>query len=884
MSKTLYILDASGYLYRAYHALAGMTNARGEATNALYGFIRSIQKLLQATSPTYCVAVFDGPKSLTKRRALYAEYKSNRAAMPDDLRIQRDWVIQFCEMSGIPLLSLPEVEADDTIASVTRWASAEGAHVFLCTSDKDMAQLVGPKIQIMNPSREHEVVGESEILAQYGVRPDQIGDWLALTGDASDHVPGVPGLGPKSATALIQEYGTLENLLNSAPTIKGKRGEMLRLHADTARLSRALVALHEDVGFAKEWSFFQLGSPDQGALQNLYQTMQFRTLIAKPTSAQAAVEVVQTICIQDEESLKNLVDQLKNCSDICIQTDSLQAYPIIESTLLGIALCTNSQQAWYIPFNGTIDLNTLCHHLKPLFESPNISFVGHNIKQDAHILARSNLFIASIGFDTLVASHLLRSQERQHTLEALSLNFLNRTYPALTDLVGTGKKTIPLTQVPLDLLATACATRAVCVYLLKEHFSKELLEQHMQPLFYEIELPLISVLFRMEEEGIFVDSQELFELKEMLQKRLKLSEEEIYGHAGETFTINSPKQLSVILFEKQQLTPIRKTATGFSTDADVLEALAPISPLARAVLEYRSLEKLRSTYVDALPLEISPRSGRIHPTFHQSTVATGRLSCQNPNLQNIPVRSEEGRMIRAAFRPQEPSWYYIAADYSQIELRFLAHFSQDEALLEAFSTGRDIHTHTASLLLQKPMHEVTAEERQRVKAVNFGIIYGQQAFGLAKELGIPQKEAAEFITLYFERYPKVQAYIRKSIEAARAEGFATTLCGRKRPIPDMRSPNAAIRGAAERLAMNTPLQGSAADLIKKAMITIDHYCLSSRKKARMVAQIHDELLFELPEEEIEEMQAVIKHEMEHAMQLSVPLIVDIHVGKNWREC
>lgn len=884
MSKTLFILDASGYLYRAYHALSGMTNARGEATNALYGFIRSIHKLIQTFSPAYCVAVFDGPRSLSKRRALYADYKSNRVSMPDDLRIQRDWVIQFCEMSGIPLLSLPEVEADDTIASVTRWAHAEGAHVFLCTSDKDMAQLVSPKVQIMNPSREHEVVGESEILAQYGVRPDQIGDWLALTGDASDHVPGVPGLGPKSATALIQEYGTLESILNSAPTIKGKRGEMLRLHADTARLSRALVALHEDVDFSKDWSFFQMRPQDQESLQKLYQTMQFRTLIDKQVATQEPAQAISTTIIQDEASLKNLVEQLKNCPEICVQTDSLPAYPIIESTLLGLALCTSSEQTWYIPFNEAIDQNTLCTHLRELFEEPTIAWVGHNIKQDAHLLARQGLFIASIGFDTQVASYLLRAQERQHTLEALSASFLNRTYPTLADLVGAGKRAIPLNQVPLHTLAAACAARVVCVYLLKERFAKELIEQQMLPLFYEIELPLVSVLLRMEQKGIFVDSQELSKLKEMLQKRLKAYEEEIYAYAGEPFTINSPKQLSVILFEKQQLTPIRKTATGFSTDADVLEALAPISPLARSVLEYRSLEKLRSTYVEALPLEISPRTGRIHPTFQQSTVATGRLSCHNPNLQNIPVRSSEGRMIRAAFRPQDPSWYYISADYSQIELRFLAHFSQDEALLEAFATGRDIHTHTASLLLQKPMSEVTSEERQRVKAVNFGIIYGQQAFGLAKELGIPQKEAALFIALYFERYPKVQAYIRKSIEQARTEGYATTLCGRKRPIPDMRSPNAAIRGAAERLAMNTPLQGSSADLIKKAMIAIDHYCLSAQRKARMVAQIHDELLFELPEEEIAEMQAVIKHEMEHAMELSVPLIVDIHVGKNWREC
>lgn len=907
MSKTLFILDASGYLYRSYHALLGMKNARGEPTNALFGFIRSIHKIIQTFSPLYCVAVFDGPKSLTKRRALYADYKSHRLAMPEDLRVQRDWVMQFCELSGIPLLSLPEVEADDTMASVALWAAQEGAHVFLCTSDKDMAQLVSPQIQLMNPSREHEVIGENDIPKLYGVRPDQIGDLLALTGDASDHIPGVPGCGPKTATALIQEFGSLDNILKQAETMQGKRGEMLRTHADTARLSRALVTLHCDVPFSHEWSFFHMRPQDKEGLQQLYHTMQFRSLLEKIAPTKSASEeqipALSTLLIQDEATLENLVQRLICCPALCIHTESLPTHPTIEAPLIGIALTTAPTQtaddanslspnappheAWYIPFNGAFDREYLQQHLQGLFSNPHIQWIGHNIKQDAHVMARAGLPLSSIGFDTLIVSSLLRAQGTEQTLESLASAFLDHPYSSLADLAEPtkrGKKAIPLDQIPLPVMAVSCGTKVWCIRLLKERFARELQERHMQALFHDIELPLLSVLLRMEQRGIFVDLEKLALLRDMLQKRLKLCEEEIYEHAGERFTINSPKQLSAILFGKHQLAPVRKTATGFSTDADVLESLAEVSPLARAILKYRTLEKLRSTYVDALPIEISPRTGRIHPTFQQSIVATGRLSCQNPNLQNIPIRSEEGRMIRGAFRPENPSWFYLSADYSQIELRFLAHFSQDEALLEAFATGRDVHTHTASLILQKPMSEVTAAERQSVKAVNFGIIYGQQAFGLAKILGIPQKQAAQFIELYFQRYPKVQGYIRSSVERARKEGFAITLCGRQRPLPEIHSANAAVRGAAERLAMNTPLQGSAADLIKIAMIAIDRYCLLHKRRTGMIAQIHDELLFEGPQEELKEMQAVIKQEMEHAMHLSVPLLVDIHVGKNWQEC
>lgn len=889
MSKKLYIFDASGYLYRAYHALLGMKNAQGVATNALYGFIRSIHKFMQTFSPQYCVAVFDGPKSLSVRRALYADYKAHRASMPDDLRLQRDLCMEFCTLSGIPLLSLPDIEADDTMASVALWAAQEGAQVFLCTSDKDMAQLVSPQIQIMNPSREHELVDEAKVFSIYGVRPDQIADFLALTGDASDHVPGVPGLGPKGAAALLQEFGTLEALLNNLDKIRGKRADMLRANIELARLSKLLVSLHTNAPFTRDLNAFKLQSPDKQGLQQMYRTQQFHTLLEKSPSTEGMPALptespVTTHLVQDEASLQQLLEYFQNADEICIRTESSASYPIIESSLVGVGFACSKNEAWYVPFNGTLPKERLCAALKELFSRPDVKWVGHNIKHDAHLLAQSGLSLPTIGFDTLIASSLLAGQDRAHTLEALGASFLDLSLAPLSDLTGTGKKAIPIDQVPILHLSAACSARVTCIYLLKELFAKQLVEENLRELFYELELPLLSVLLHMEQAGIFIDLDKLSVLREELQKRLKHSEEEIYAHAGERFSINSPKQLSVILFDKQGLTPVRKTATGFSTDAEVLETLAPISPLAREILQYRTLEKLRSTYVDALPLEISPRTGRIHPTYHQATVATGRLSCQNPNLQNIPIRSEEGRLIRAAFCPQDPSWFYLGADYSQIELRFLAHFSQDEALLEAFTTGRDIHTHTASLVLQKSMEEVTPAERQSMKAVNFGIIYGQQAFGLSRELGISRQEAAQFIELYFQRYPKVREYIRTTIESVRAQGFALTLCGRRRFIPEIKSHNPAIRAAAERLAVNTPLQGSAADLIKKAMLAIDRYCLKHAKKTKMIAQIHDELLFELPQEELAEMEKLVKAEMQHAMQLSVPLLVDLHIGKNWKEC
>lgn len=890
MSKKLYIFDASGYLYRAYHALLGMKNAQGVATNALYGFIRSIHKFMQTFSPEYCVAVFDGPKSLSKRRAIYSDYKAHRASMPDDLRLQRDLCLEFCTLSGIPLLSLPDIEADDAMASVALWAADAGNQVLLCTSDKDMAQLVGPQIQILNPSREHELVDEAKVFSIYGVHPDQIADFLALTGDASDHVPGVPGLGPKGAAALLQEFGTLDALLSNLDKVRGKRAEVLRANTELARLSKLLVSLHTDAPFTRNLDAFKLQPPDKQGLQQMYRAQQFHTLLEKspstegPPEALPAESAVTTLLVQDEASLKQLLDYFQNASQICIRTESNVCYPIIESSLVGIGLACSKDEAWYIPFNAGLPKERLCSRLKELFSRPHVKWVGHNIKHDAHLLAQCGLSLPTIGFDTLIASSLLAGQDRAHTLEALGASFLDLKLAPLSDLTGTGKKALPIDQVPLAYLSAACSVRVTCIYLLQELFDKQLVEENLSELFYTLELPLLSVLLHMEQNGIFIDLDKLSVLRQELQKRLKHSEEEIYNHAKERFSINSPKQLSVILFDKQGLPPVRKTATGFSTDAEVLETLAPISPLAREILQYRTLEKLRSTYVDALPLEISPRTGRIHPTYLQATVATGRLSCQNPNLQNIPIRSEEGRLIRAAFCPQDPAWFYLGADYSQIELRFLAHFSQDEALLEAFTTGRDIHTHTASLVLQKPMEEVSSAERQSMKAVNFGIIYGQQAFGLSRELGISRQQAAQFIELYFQRYPKVREYIRTTIESARAQGFVLTLCGRRRFIPEIKSHNPAIRAAAERLAVNTPLQGSAADLIKKAMLAIDRYCLKHAKKTKMIAQIHDELLFEVPQEELAEMEKLVKEEMQHAMELSVPLLVDLHIGKNWKEC
>lgn len=886
--KTLYILDASGYLYRSYFAIRNITNTKGESTNALFGFIRSVLKLFKDFHPDHFVAVFDGPHNAKSRTAIYSEYKAHRASMPPDLAPQIEWARQFCLLMGIPLLSVPEVEADDTMGSVAKWAAEHHAEVFLCTSDKDLCQMVNDKVKILNTHKENLILGPAEVEENFGVPPSKIVDLLAITGDSSDNVPGLPGFGPKTAAALLQEFGSLDYILEHPDKVPGKKKQETIIHeGDKARLSRQLVTINTEVEFPHDPHFFSLKPFDPAPLKEFYSGMNFNSLIkeldAKEGSTPEKEETVSYMLVDDEETLQQLVKHLAGCSEICFDTETTHLQPI-KAELVGIGFSTEPGEAWYVPVNGDLGLDKVLATFKPLFENPKIGFYGHNVKYDYHVLGNYGIKVANICFDTILASYLLNSHSRQHSLDALSLEYFGKVKIPTSDLIGKGKNTITMREVPIPQVSTYCCEDADYTCRLKGILEKQLDERKLTPLFKSLELPLMKVLAKMERHGIFLDIPCLEKQAISIVAQIGTIAEEIYRLAGEEFNLNSPKQLSELLFVKMGIKAPKKTATGLSTNADVLEQLRNDHPIAGKILEYRTMEKLRSTYLETLPGEVNPKTGRIHPTFNQSVAATGRLSCQDPNLQNIPVRSEAGRQIREAFRPQKVGWSYLAADYSQIELRLLAHFSEDPILLEAFKNNEDVHAHTASQIFNVPLNEVTKELRQHAKAVNFGVIYGQQSYGLAQELGIPEREARAFIEKYFERYKRVKEYVEECKEKARKTGKAVTYTGRERQIPEITSSNYTNRLIAERLAVNTPLQGTAADLIKMAMLKIDALLQKENLLGYMILQIHDELIFEFPDFEKLALEPLVREGMQGVLKLKVPLIVDITIGKNWKEC
>lgn len=887
----LFIVDASGYIYRSYFAIRQMTNSKGESTNAVFGFVRSILKLIKDFNPSHLVCVFDGPRNAVKRTAIYSDYKAHRQAMPNDLLHQIKWSYDFCELMGIPVLSVPEVEADDTIGSIAVWSAQQGANAYLCTSDKDMCQLVNDKIFVLNTFKDNLILGPKEVESQFGVPPHLMIDFLAITGDSSDNIPGLPGFGPKTAAELLQKFGSLDYILDHPQEVTGsKKQETLMAGKEKALLSRQLVTIDTQVPFPQDPSFFQLHSPPSiPALKEFYSYLDFSsllrevdTLVVKEPKVKE-VEELDYQLIDDEESLKKVIAELSRHKEICVDVETTGIHPL-RVKLVGIGLGVEPQKAWYVPVNGQLGLEKVLHHLKPFFENPLLSFYGHNFKYDYQVLANYDIKIAHIAFDTILASYLLNSHSRQHSLDYLSLNLFDKVKISIQELIGKGKKQRCMSEVPLKQVCEYCCEDVDYTIRLKNKLQPQLEERGLASLFYDLELPLIPILAQMERYGIYVDVLLLQGLSAEIMQEIKNLEESIYVLAGEAFNLNSPKQLSQILFEKLGIKPPKKTATGYSTNAEVLESLKEIHPIAAQLLDYRMLEKLRSTYVDALPLEVNPISQRIHCNFNQSVAATGRLASQDPNLQNIPVRTEIGRKIREAFRPQQEDWSYLAADYSQIELRLLAHLSEDPALIAAFQSNEDVHTYTASLIFGISPEDVTREQRYQAKAVNFGIIYGQQAFGLSQELKIDVKTASAFILKYFERYQKVKEYLDYSKRLARQTGRAVTLLGRERLIPEISSPNAIIRAAAERLAVNMPIQGSQADIIKLAMLEIHQRLIREKRKAFMVLQIHDELIFEVPNSEIEEVSRLVKDVMENIIPLKIPLIVDIHVGKNWKEC
>lgn len=877
--KKIFVLDAVNFLFRSYYAIAPMTNSKGESTHALYGFIRSILKIIATFSPDYVVAVFDGPDNKKSRTDLYKEYKSHRKGMPEDLFPQWEKALSFCELAGIPFLSVSGVEADDVIGSITNWATTQDLECFICTSDKDLCQLVSENVFVVHAHKDNLIVDSDKVQELFGVTPSQIVDYLALIGDASDNIPGVAGIGPKTATSLLLEYSSLEEILKNTDKISGKKGELLSNGKESALLSKKLAELDLQVPIPKELSFYKKSTPPLESLKQFYQENHFSSLLKEEKKEPTSSSISYTIASSLE--LSELLNLLLQQKSICLDTETTDIHPI-KASLVGVGLGFSPEKTWYIPTNGALSKKEVIDFLHKLLSAPGITFYGHNIKYDLHILCNEGLPLPTLDFDTILASYLLTPHILKHNLDALSLERLQKTKIPIEELIGKGKNQISMIDVEPTKVGTYCCEDVECTIRLKKLFWKELEEKKLLPLLQDIELPLIKVLFSMERHGIFVDNEKLHTLSKSLAEKIASLTEKIYAIAEEEFNIGSPKQLSTILFEKLKLSPPKKTQTGFSTAADALESLKGKSPIIPLILEFRQLEKLRSTYVDSLPADINPATGRIHCNFNQSVAATGRLSCQDPNLQNIPIRSEDGKKIREAFRPQNPDWKYLSADYSQIELRLLAHLSGDPILIQAFESGEDVHAYTASLIFNTSLQEVIPSMRHKAKAVNFGILYGQQAFGLSQELGIDIKVAAHFIETYFQRYKKVKEYLESCKESARTQGVVYTMTGRQRPLPDILSKNPMLRAAAERLAINTPLQGSAADLIKIAMIRIQK--LWPFKKSFSVLQIHDELLFEAPEEELDTLSSFVKKHMEEAFSLRVPLVVDISVGRNWGEC
>jgi DNA polymerase-1 len=862
--KQLFVIDAVNFLFRMYYAIGPMTNTKGQSTSALYGFIRAVQKLFKDFSPAHAVCVFDGPDNKKSRREVYADYKMHRKGAPEDLFPQFELAYEYCELAGIPTLCIDGVEADDTMASVARWAKKKDTTVYLCSSDKDLMQLVDEKTFLLQTHKDNLIIDAKKVEESFGVRPDQMLDLLAIMGDASDNIPGIEGFGPKTAAALLQEFGTLDELLAHPEKVKGeKKQQALREQKEVALMSRTLATLH-DVDVPLEEEFYQLKAPNQELLFEFFHEQKFTSLMK--SEPKVHVGEVQYHLIDSEEEFFTF---LSNQKQICIDTETDGKHPMM-AQLVGIGFSYEPGEAWYLPYKGQKALHDY-------FDRTDAAFYGHNIKYDWHILKNIGIELKSICFDTLLASYLLDPQNRKHNLDELALEKFKKVKIPIIDLIGKGKEVRTMFEVPIEQVKEYCCEDADYTCRLKELFEVELKEKRLISLFNDIELPLLTILAEMERTGIYLDVEEMGQLAAKLNRDVEALKRQIFEVVGEEFNLNSPKQLAYILFD--QLAIPSKTRT---TAADVLEELAPDYPVIQQILDYRGVEKLRSTYAEALPEAVNPKTGRIHCSFNQFVAATGRLSCQDPNLQNIPVRSTQGLAVRACFKPQKPDWSFIGADYSQIELRLLAHFSQDEELIKAFNAGEDIHAYTASLVFGVPLAAVEPEMRHQAKTVNFGILYGQGPFGLARQLGISQKDAAQFIKTYFERYPKVSAYLEHCREEVRKTGMAKTLTGRIRPIPDIHNQNPMIRAAAERLAINTPLQGTAADLIKMAMIGIDRKMREFQGK--MILQIHDELIFEVPDGEIQEVKVLVKDQMENVAKLLVPIEVSIAVGKNWAEC
>lgn len=892
MSIPLLLIDGSSYFFRAFHALPPLTNSKGQPTGAVYGVANMIKKLIKDYEAEEVAVVFDA-KGKTFRDEWYPEYKANRPPMPSDLSSQFQPLMQLIQAMGLPLLIIDGVEADDVIGTLARHATEQGIPVVISTGDKDMAQLVNEHVSLINTMSNYsmDVAGVKE---KFGISPEQMVDYLTLVGDSVDNVPGVTKCGPKTAVKWLTQYQTVDNLVAHADEITGKIGEYLRVFIPQLPLSKKLVTIKTDLDLPLRLDELKPKPVDKEQLIALVRELEFKNWLkellgsdesntqspTEKTPTDSTYEIVRTY-----SQLEHWLTQLEQCSSFCVDTETTGLDAMV-AEMVGLSLAIEEKKAAYIPFihtDGSMQLNReeVLTALKPILENPNIKKIGQNIKYDYCIFKNHGISLKGIAYDTMLESYILNSGNGRHDMDTLSLKYLGHKTISFEEVAGKGAKQLRFDQIPVEKAALYAAEDAD-ITLQLHHTLYPKMDASLLGVFHDIEMPLVEVLAEMERCGVLIDPLILKKHSVRLKERIALLEEEAVQLAGRPFNLNSPKQLQDILFEELKIPVLTKTPKGQpSTAESVLQELAFDYRLAAVILEYRSLTKLVSTYIDALPLKINAHSLRIHTSYNQAVAATGRLSSSEPNLQNIPARSEEGRLIRKAFIAPAGS-VLLAADYSQIELRIMAHLSQDDALLNAFANGWDIHAATASEIFQIPLEEVTSDHRRKSKAVNFGLIYGMSAFGLAKQIGVDRQDAQHYIDTYFQRYPKVFEYMERTRKQAHERGFVETLFGRRLYLPEINTRNLMRQKAAERAAINAPMQGTAADIIKKSMLAVANWQnAQAQPAARMIMQVHDELVFEVLEGEVESCTPIIRQLMEETVRLSVPLLVSIGVGSNW---
>ena len=889
MTKKLVLVDGSSYLYRAYHAMPDLTTSSGETTGAIYGVINMLRRQLKEHPSDYLVVVFDAPGK-TFRDDIYPDYKSNRPPMPDDLRAQIAPTHDVIQAMGIPLLSVAAVEADDVIGTLSTTASAMSIDTDIMSGDKDLAQLVGKRVRLID-SMKGETYDTAGIKSRFGVAPEQIVDYLTLVGDAVDNVPGVPKVGPKTATRWLETYRTLDNLVAHAEDIKGKVGDNLRQFLEQLPVSRQLVTIKTDVELDVTPKDLIQSTPDEDRLRALFSRLEFKTWLSElggtNTADTESPEVNYTI-ILDEKSLRQWIKRLSKAGVFSLDTETTSLDTLC-AELVGISFTDHAGEGAYLPlahdYVGAplqVSLKDALTCLRPLLEDSKIGKIGQNLKYDRSVLQNYGIDLKGIRFDTMLESYVLNSTGSRHDMNTLALKYLGYQVVKYEEVAGSGKSQVSFSQVDVERAGHYAAEDADIAMRLHEKIYPQLqLEPALCSVLETIEIPLVSVLSRVERNGVRVDCDMLSNHSIELGERIAQIEKKAHAAAGVAFNIASPRQIQEVLFEKLDLPIISKTPKGQPSTAEhVLQELAEDHKLPRLILEYRSLSKLKSTYTDKLPELVSPLTGRVHTSYHQAAVATGRLSSSNPNLQNIPVRTEEGRRIRQAFIP-DPGHVLVAADYSQIELRIMAHLSADEGLLSAFANDADIHRATAAEVFSIKPSKVTDDQRRSAKAINFGLIYGMSAFGLGKQLGIGRIEAQDYIDRYFSRYPGVQAFMENTRVQAREQRFVETVFGRRLYLNDMGSSNHARRQAAERAAINAPMQGTAADLIKLAMLAVDRSITEQNLQMRMIMQVHDELVLEVSEDDVDQTRAMLNSLMTSVAELAVPLKVEVSAGKNW---